>query len=84
MGEIPWAFARPLKQTTPTEPPTFAGIASGSVETPQTRYDIIAQQATGTAGRLRSGDVAPVLHDLRRRDPSAEMCIRGWAIVPIE
>jgi hypothetical protein len=47
----------------------------GTVETPPVdkRHP---PQATGTAGRLRSGDVAPVLHDLRRRDPSAEMCIK--------
>ena len=36
-------------------------------------------QATGTAGRLRSGDnIASIHHDLRRHDPRAEMCVRGW------
>src|SRR5262245_33712433 len=38
-----------------------------SVETPQSIYDT-DWTATGTAGRLRSGDVAPVHHDLWRRD----------------
>ena len=40
----------------------------GTVEMPQSIIDM--GSATPTAGRLRSGDVAPVLHDLRRRDPS--------------
>src|SRR5947209_6834915 len=39
----------------------------GPVETTQTRYDLVSE-ATGTAGRLRSGDARPVRLHLRRRE----------------
>src|SRR5947209_7737367 len=39
----------------------------GPVETTQTRYDLVSE-ATGTAGRLRSGDARLVRSYLRRRE----------------
>jgi len=39
----------------------------GSVETTQTRYDVVSE-ATGTAGRLRCGGVGPYHPYLQRRE----------------
>jgi hypothetical protein len=62
-----------------------AGGAQIGTALPPRRRPAVVRLRTVVAhrlGRLRSGDVAPGLHDLRRRDPSAEMCIRGWARAP--